>query len=110
MLRPGTTFYDRFIELCQEKCVTPCTVARVLRFSRSCVTYWKRNEYIPRQETVNKIAAFFNITVDELMDEECPEIKPSVTEKQIREYLLGDHNTDKNWKKVKEYIDQIKLN
>lgn len=107
MLRPGITFYDRFMELCKEKCVTPCTVARILGFSRSCVTYWKRNEYIPRQETVNKIAAFFNITVDELMDEECPEIKVSITEQQVREYLLGKKNTETNWGKLKEYISLL---
>lgn len=107
MLKPGTTFYDRFIELCRGENVSPCAVAGILGFSRSCVTYWKRNEYIPRQETVNKIAHFFNITVDELMDAECPDIKVSVTERQVREYLLGEKNTDRNWNKLKKFISTL---
>ena len=110
MLKPGYSFYDRFIELCKDKCVTPCTVSKILGFSRSCVTDWKNNGTMPCQETVNKIAYYFNITVDELMAPEPPDIDLTVDEAQIRRYLLGDHNTDKNWEKVKKYIEQIKSN
>ena len=110
MLNPGYSFYDRFIELCKDRCVTPCTVSRILGFSRSCVTDWKNNGTMPCQENVNKIAYFFNIIVDELMAPEKPDIATKLDEVQVRRYLLGEHDTDTNWIKVKQYIAQIKSN
>ena len=51
---------------------------------------------------------FFNVSVDYLMNGEDTEYKAPVLEKDVRKFLLGKYNTDKNWELVKEYIKNIK--
>lgn len=61
-------FYDRFLEICKQHNVSPSQVAIQCGFNKSSVTNWKKNGYAPRQEILIKIADYFNVTVDYLLD------------------------------------------
>lgn len=56
-------FYDRFIELCQSKDVSPTVAANDIGLSATSATYWKRGA-VPRQKTLQKLADYFNVPVD----------------------------------------------
>ena len=82
-------FYDRFIELCDKKGVKPSRVAIEKGFNKGSITSWKRNAEIgkdvkPTTEILEKIADYFNISIDELLGNE----KTLTDEdKEMQEYL-----------------------
>lgn len=66
-------FYDKYIALCKKKGVSPSRAAVEAGISKSLVTKWKTNEVQdPSADIARKIAAYFNISVAELLeDEDC---------------------------------------
>lgn len=61
-------FYDNFLILCGIAEKSPNAVAKELGFSNSAVTYWKRGS-IPKADTLRKVADYFGITTDELLNQ-----------------------------------------
>ena len=82
-------FYDVFIELCNKKGVKPGRVAEECGINRSNVSLWKSRGYTPRSEALNKLAAYFGVSVDYLLGNEEKE-NPTTTEKNGLEDLLKD--------------------
>lgn len=70
-------FYDKFIELCNKKKVLPAKVATECGFNRASITNWKNNGYTPRRDILMKLAAYFDVSVDSLLDETDQKKKPS---------------------------------
>lgn len=62
-------FYTNFIILCNKIGKAPSTVAEEIGFARATVTAWKGGK-IPRPATLQKIASYFHITVEELVEEQ----------------------------------------
>lgn len=61
-------FYDRFKELCIVNNTTPTAVALELGISRATVSYWKSRGSEPSATTIQKIADYFNVTTDYLLN------------------------------------------
>ena len=61
-------FYRNFVDLCNKKGMSPSAVAEEMGYQRSVVTRWS-NGTKPRQATLQKIADYFDITVEELICE-----------------------------------------
>ena len=61
------SFYDRFIKLCDEKGVKPSRAASDNKINRSNVTNWKNNGYTPRGEVLQRLAEYFEVSVDYLL-------------------------------------------
>ena len=62
-------FYDRFVELCSQKGVTPSRAAVEAGLSKSTVTKWKQSsDAIPSGTVLKKLAAYFGKSVAEIMD------------------------------------------
>lgn len=66
-------FYDVFEKLCAEKGVKPGRAADEIGISRATVTNWKKNGYSPRRNILEKIAKYFSVSVDTLLDQYSPE-------------------------------------
>lgn len=67
----GIVFYDRYVKLCEKKGVSPSAAAVEAGISKSLVTKWKTNNVkIPSPDVIKKLAAYFDIPVSELVDEE----------------------------------------
>nr|DAU92914.1 MAG TPA: helix-turn-helix domain protein [Bacteriophage sp.] len=61
-------FYDIFRDLCEQKGIKPGPAAEACGINRSNVTLWKQKGYTPRPDALNKIAAFFDVPIDYLLD------------------------------------------
>lgn len=59
-------FFDRYGALCKERGESPNSVAKKLGVSSGSITAWKRGT-MPRIETVNMLASFFNVSADYLL-------------------------------------------
>ena len=61
-------FYDNFYSLCQKAGVTPTQVARDLGIRQSTVSMWKKQASTPRYETLQKLADYFGVSINTLLD------------------------------------------
>lgn len=61
-------FYDVFVELSRQRNIKPSRAADEMKINRSTVTNWKKNGSIPNTEIMKKIADYFGVTTDYLLD------------------------------------------
>ena len=62
-------FYINYVALCNKIGKSPSAAAEEMGFKRSVVTRWSKGS-TPRQSTLQKVAEYFGITVDELLGKE----------------------------------------
>lgn len=66
-------FYDVYCALCAREGLTPSGAAAKIGFNRASVTMWKNTGKPPKPELLDKIAAFFDVTTDFLLEKESKE-------------------------------------
>lgn len=63
-------FYDKFVQLCNQKGVSPSRAAIDAGISKSLVTKWKANGCKdPSPDVLRKLSVYFGVTVSDLLDE-----------------------------------------
>lgn len=83
-------FYDTFCELCAKKKVAPTRAALDMGLSKSTPTTWKKKGTTPQAAQLQKIAAYFNVSMDELLGGESknPKEQPLINgDEELTEYL-----------------------
>ena len=58
-------FYDRFLELCRQKGVSPAAAAREMGFSNATTTQWSHGS-IPSKASLSKISTYFDVSTEYL--------------------------------------------
>lgn len=59
-------FYTNYVDLCNKRGLSPSAAAEAMGFKRSVITRWAKGAN-PRQATLQKIASFFEVTVEDLI-------------------------------------------
>lgn len=80
-------FFDIFIDLCNKKGVSRTSAAKEIGLSNSITTKWKNTGATPSGETLDKVAAYFNVSTDYLLGKEEQKNPPSeivLTERESR--------------------------
>jgi len=69
-------YYDRFTKLCEMKGVRPGAVSKATGVSSATLTSWKQGKYTPKPDKLQKIADYFGVSLDFLMEKsdfmQCP--------------------------------------
>lgn len=108
-------FYDRFVDLCKKKSVSPSRAALDAGISKSLVTKWKNNQTeLPSPDVLNKLSKYFEISIFELLGEEF-ENKPTesgkncLTDRDIMFALFGgsEEITDAMYEEVKDFAQFV---
>ena len=107
-------FYDRFKQLCDARGISCNKAALEIGLSNATPTKWKKTGATPVGETLDKIAAFFNVSTDYLLGKEKAPAgngKCSVSDDDIKFALFGGDGeiTDAMYQEVKEFAALIKL-
>lgn len=90
-------FYDNFVALCEKIGKTPFKVTQELGLSNSIVSLWRNGKRNPNHETLQKIAEYFNTSIDELIG----------NQKTI--YVIENYElTPEQAQEVRNYINYIK--
>ncbi len=63
-------FYDMFQQLCVKKGVTPTKAARDVGIAQPVVSQWKKRGSTPKAQTIQKLADYFGVSTDDLIDDE----------------------------------------
>ena len=72
----NVTFYEKYLSLCRNVGKSPSAVANAIGLNNSSVTYWKRGS-LPKAGTVVKLADYFGVPADYLIDEDMDDPYPT---------------------------------
>ena len=61
-------FYDIYCDLCQKKGLTPSGAAAKIGFNRASITMWKNTGKAPKQDLLLRIAEYFDVSADYLLE------------------------------------------
>lgn len=67
-------FYDKFKALCDERGISCRKAAEDIGLNNSTPSKWKKEGCTPKVETLEKVAAYFNVTLDELLSDKDGEL------------------------------------
>ena len=59
-------YYEIFESLCKERNVKPGHVSKATGISTATFTSWKKGDYTPKSDKLQKIADYFNVSLDYL--------------------------------------------
>lgn len=62
-------FYEQYCRLCKERGKSPSAAAIEMGISKSAVSTWKNLGRTPKIDQLQKVADYFHLTVDQLLDE-----------------------------------------
>lgn len=79
-------FYTNFVKLCNRKGIAPTAAAVEMGFQRSVATRWSKGVE-PRRATLEKVADYFGVTVDYLLNGEKENAPGSDAESEIYKLL-----------------------
>lgn len=79
--------YEIFEQLLLKHGITAYRVAKETGITTATLTNWKQGKYTPKRDKIQKIADYFNVSVDYLMTgkEEAPKSEPQLTRKDERD-------------------------
>lgn len=106
-------FFTKFLELCDELGTSPSRVCLNLGLSKASAYKW-RNGSVPSGETLQKIADYFGVSVDYLLNGEetkkDPSPKAEVSDDDIKVALFGGDSevTEEMWAEVKRFAEYVK--
>lgn len=110
-------YYENFEILCKRDGVKPSDVSKATGISTATFTSWKQGKYTPKQDKLQLIADFFNVSVDYIMtgkdnrfSEEMADLDADVLflSKEIKEYAIKLSKLSEDDKKdIMKMIDRL---
>lgn len=102
------TFSQRLDSLCKEAGTTATRLGIDLGFSKSAGSLWKNSTGLPRNSTLKKIADYFDMTVDELLENvdtpvDYDSIDTSAFNQQVWQTFLTQNNYNEH-KAIDAYL------
>ena len=106
-------FYDVFCALCKTKGKSPTKAADEIGFSNSITTKWKKTGATPGGDTLQKIAAYFGVSIDYLLEKEnalTGNGERTVSDEDIKFALFGGDGeiTDAMYEEVRRFAAYVK--
>lgn len=108
------SFWKRFYELCISNGTKPNPVCKELGFSNATATHWK-NGQLPGLASLEKIADYFNVTVDYLRGktdekkEQAARDEQPASDKIKKLYEESADLSEEEARRVLEYVELLKL-
>lgn len=99
-------FWDVFYNLCRGKNLYPNNVAKEIGISSGSVTLWKKGT-VPNGGTLQKIAAYFGVSVDYLLGKE-EEKKPAVDPLRQRVTELWEQLDEAGQEEAMRYLEYLR--
>lgn len=112
-------FYDKFKYLCEKRGVSPAKAAYEIGFSNATPTTWKKRGLTPKGDSLQKIAGYFNVSIEYLLSDDLSEETKKepdapegarLTDDDIRFALFGGNEdiTDEMFEEVKRFAAYVR--
>ena len=80
-------FYDVYQNLCKQINKSPSGAAIEMGLNKSTVSVWKRKGVTPTGDTLQKVADYFNVSVDYLLEKEETSPAELTEDDELNKYL-----------------------
>ena len=97
-------FWQNFVKLCANKGKSTTAVILEIGLSKSLVTNWK-NGTIPNNTTLKRVADYFGITVEQLVNDLPLEELKGLDEKDTEILNMYSRLSDEQKKQARSYLD-----
>lgn len=105
------TFYDVFELLCKNEGITPTQAGRDNGIAQGVVSMWKKRGSTPNAATVSKIADYFGISIDYLVDSEAMQsfVEGLKRGEELRQIVLDneDMRIGPYWSRAKAAMEKL---
>lgn len=109
--------YEIFDDLCKRNNVKPATVSKATGVSTATLTAWKKGEYQPKPDKLQKIADYFGVSLDYMIKGIAAEYYFDETTAQIAQrlyqnkelHMLFDATKDASAEELKNFYDMIMI-
>lgn len=103
-------FWKNLCALCNAHNTTPNTVCKALGLSSATSTHWKQGA-VPRDTTLQKVAEYFGVTVEDLLRDPAQKVEPELAPTDhpmldARFYELLDQLTLKELRELKAQMEE----
>lgn len=97
--------YEIFVELLQKHKVSAFQVCKATGIAPATISDWKSGKSTPKNDKLQKIAKYFNVTLDYLSTGKEPVINAPVSEEDIKIALFGGDGevTDAMWEEARSF-------
>lgn len=108
-------FYDKFQELCKRKGISCNKAALEIGLSSAAPTKWKKTEAVPSGDTLDRIARYFNVTIEDLLGIDRIQVASahnaphSVSDADLMYALFDGEATPEQLEEVKKFAAFIKM-
>lgn len=96
------SFKKNYERICFEKRLKPSAVCEAIGLARSTYSLWN-DDSIPRKSTLGKLAAYLNVTVNDLLAEEQPDAASNKTQKE-KAPIESDEGGEES---IKDYLHRL---
>ena len=109
-------YYENFEMLCKRDGIKPSVVSKATGISTATLTSWKQGKYTPKQDKLQLISDYFNVSVDFLMTGKEPDNKERAKidaalarqNNRIKEYMLKFANlSEEKRNQIMSLIDML---
>ena len=109
-------YYENFEMLCKRDGIKPSDVSKATGISTATLTSWKQGKYTPKQDKLQLISDYFNVSVDFLMTGKEPDNKERAKidaalarqNNRIKEYMLKFANlSEEKRNQIMSLIDML---
>ena len=102
-------FIQKLESLCKDNGISITKLAETLGYSSSAGNTWRRSKGLPRNGTLKKMADYFGITMEELLEGvntpiDCTNIDTSAFDQRVWQTILAQNNFDER-KAVEAYLN-----
>ena len=99
-------FWENLIALCAKNEITPSALVKKLSIANGAVTKWK-NGAIPHQTTLHKIADYFGVTTEQLVNDLPLEELKGLDEKDTEILNMYSRLSDEHKKQALSYLQYL---
>lgn len=100
-------FYDKFVELCSVRRISPTAASKEIGFAKSNLTAWKNGIAEPNTKLAVKIADYFGVTTDYLFEKETKKAPP-ITDDELELIMKMRTLSTSHVEQVKTMVDFLK--
>ena len=102
--------YSVFVQLLQLKNVTAYKVCKATGIASATISDWKNGKSTPKQDKLQKIAEYFDVSLEYLMTGKESEHKAPATDDDVKLALFGGDGdvTDAMWEEALFAVELIK--
>lgn len=99
-------YWEPFDNLCKDNHVSYAEVARQTDISKATISAWKKGEYTPKADKLQKIAAYFNVSMDYFFDIKGISQKADAAQAEKQKLIALIERLDpKRYESVKRYME-----